>query len=357
VNAALRAWYRHKRVFVTGHTGFKGAWLTTWLQDVGARVTGFALAPEQQALTACGSGMSSIVGDVRDQATLEKAICEAEPEIFFHLAAQSLVRRSYADPVGTYSTNVMGTVHVLETLRRVSSIRAIVIVASDKCYSQDEASPPFRENDPLGGRDPYSSSKAAAELVTSAFSESFFTGLASVASARAGNVIGGGDWAEDRLLPDLMKAAVNEVPAVIRRAESVRPWQYVLEPLRGYLMLGRALVEGGKAFAGAWNFGPSPADELSVRDVVRHVSAAWDRVRARYEPDYEGPYEAPFLSLDSSKARDGLGWIPLLTATEALMLTTSWYRDCFERAAKPDELVREHLRRYEQRVDLAERVL
>lgn len=357
----LRDWYRGRRVFVTGHTGFKGAWLVAWLRDAGAEVTGYALSPEPDRpalfeVARIGQGMRSIFADIRNLQELEHSLVAAAPEVVFHLAAQSLVRRSYRKPVETFGTNVLGTVHVLDAARRVPSIRAIVVVTSDKCYANHGAGEPCREDDPLGGRDAYSSSKACAELVTSAFRSSFLRdqGVA-VASARAGNVIGGGDWAEDRLLPDLMLAASMGETALIRNPGAVRPWQYVLEPLRGYLMLGRALVERGESFAEAWNFGPREKEIVTVAELANRLRLNWDRVVVDCAPDPAGPHEAAFLSLDCSKARDRLGWEPALSLEEGIDMTVTWYRSYYNDPTSAATMVQEQLGEYEARAQLVER--
>ena len=357
MNATLREWFAGRPVFVTGHTGFKGAWLSAWLRDVGARVTGYSLPPDDDAPTlfeaaAVAQGMTSVLGDVRNAQRLEAALHDAAPEIVFHLAAQSLVRRSYGDPVETYATNVMGTVHLLEAVRHVASVRAVVIVTSDKCYENQGLDRGYREDDPMGGHDPYSSSKGCAELVTSAMRRSFFQdGQVAVASARAGNVIGGGDWATDRLVPDLVRAAVAGQPAEIRRPDAVRPWQLVLEPLRGYLVLARELVEHGHAAAEAWNFGPRDEDAVSVREVVRRMQRSWDRIVPRYASRSEGPHEAEILRLDYRKAQARLGWAPQLTLDETIEHTVRWYRDYYADPTRAATLVRDHLLDYERRID------
>jgi CDP-glucose 4,6-dehydratase len=354
--ADLRAWYRGKRVFLTGHTGFKGAWLAAWLADAGASVTGYALAPEGAGpnlfdAARVGDGIVSVIGDIRDRERLAAALREADPELVFHLAAQSLVRRSYAEPVETYDVNVMGTVRLLDALRPLRSLRAAVVVTSDKCYENRNLSRGYREDDPMGGHDPYSSSKGCAELVTSALRRSYFAaGRAAVASARAGNVIGGGDWAEDRLVPDLMRAAAAGASTPIRRPDAVRPWQFVLEPLRGYLVLGRALAEHGQAYADGWNFGPDDADAVSVREVVGRIRRSWNRVTAEFAEVPAGVHEAHFLTLDSRKARTQLDWRPALDLDETLGMTVEWYRAYYEDPSRAPALVREQLHDYERRV-------
>jgi CDP-glucose 4,6-dehydratase len=329
--------WRGRRVFVTGHTGFKGAWLTLWLRQLGARVAGYALpaptAPSLFELARVGRDVTSILGDVRDLDSLRREMEGFEPEVVFHLAAQALVRESYADPVGTYSTNVMGTVNVLESVRRCPSVRAAVIVTSDKCYATTGRPEGYRESDPMGGDDPYSSSKGCAELVTSAYRhaysprERYSEHRVAIATARAGNVVGGGDWARDRLVPDCLKAFFAGEPVRIRRPNAVRPWQHVLDPLCGYLLLAERLLAGKDGFADAWNFGPPAEEARSVQWVVERLAAAYGRpVQIRYEsPD--DLHEAPYLALDSAKARVLLGCTPSLALDEALEATVAWFAD------------------------------
>jgi len=318
-----------KRVLVTGHTGFKGCWLALWLASMGARVSGYALAapstPSLWDLVQAKSGIASTIADIRDLGALAKATAAAQPEIVFHLAAQSLVRPSYDDPVGTYATNVLGTVHVMEAARRAGSVRALVNVTSDKCYENLETGQAYREGDPMGGRDPYSSSKGCAELVTSAYRLSFFQG-AGIASARAGNVIGGGDWALDRIVPDTVRAIAAGKPVRVRNPRAVRPWQHVLEPLAGYLALAERLYEKPAGFAEAWNFGPDEAEAVPVETVATTVTRLWGPPAAWKADAGEHPHEAHFLRLDSSKARARLDWRPRLKLPLALEWTVDWYR-------------------------------
>jgi CDP-glucose 4,6-dehydratase len=316
-----REFWRGRRVFVTGHTGFKGSWLATWLASLGAHVTGYAL-PDR---------------DVRDADALRGALFESDAEIVFHLAAQSLVRESYADPVGTYATNVMGTVHLLESVRAAKRVRAVVVVTSDKCYENREWLWPYREGEPLGGHDPYSSSKACQELVAAAYRRSF--GGAPIATARAGNVIGGGDSAKDRLVPDLMRAFVRGESAAIRNPAAVRPWQHVLEPLHGYLMLAEALC-GGDGFADAWNFGPYEHDVRPVGAIADALAARWGGA-ARWEQDPAAhPHEAMMLKLDSARARALLGWTPRLSLDTALDWIVEWHQHADPRAATQQQIER-----------------
>lgn len=325
--------WRGKRVFLTGHTGFKGSWLSLWLQSLGAELTGFALAPPtnpslfEEADVA--SGMTSIFGDVRDLAALQAALHKAQPEIVIHMAAQPLVRYSYQNPVETYAVNVMGTVHLLEAVRHTPSVRAVVNVTTDKCYENQEWHWGYREDEPMGGFDPYSNSKGCSELVTRAYRQSFFqtsTSKVALASARAGNVIGGGDWALDRLIPDTVTAFEQSKPVIIRNPHAIRPWQHVLEPLRGYLALTEHLYTGGTSYAEAWNFGPSDLDAKPVDWIVKNLASLWGP-DAKWQIDSgDHPHEAHYLKLDISKARSRLEWNPKLPLIEALKLIVQWQR-------------------------------
>jgi len=322
--------WKGKKVFITGHTGFKGGWLSLWLNSMGAKITGYALAPNTtpnlfNVLAIDSLIEKSHIADIRDLTALQKAMSEAEPDVVIHMAAQPLVRYSYANPVETYAANVMGTVHVLEGTRTIDSVRATVVVTTDKCYENKEWLWGYRENEPMGGFDPYSNSKGCAELVTSAYRQSYFSDSNStnkVASARAGNVIGGGDWSEDRLIPDAIKAFEANKPLMIRNPLATRPWQHVLEPLSGYLILAQVLYEKGSSFASGWNFGPCDEDNRAVQEVVDLLISAWDEM-ARWEKEgLEQPHEANLLKLDCSKARTQLGWIPkwkLETATKKIV--------------------------------------
>lgn len=326
------AFWRSRRVLVTGHTGFKGSWLSLWLQSLGAHVIGLSLAapptePSLYALARVDEGMAgSVACDIRDPAALTAAIVGARPEIVIHMAAQPLVRRSFAEPRYTYETNVIGTVNLLDAVRDCEGVRAVVIVTSDKCYEHRESSRGYRESDPLGGHDPYSSSKAAAELVTSAYRRSFFSDPSGprVASARAGNVIGGGDWGEDRLVPDIVRASLSGETLRLRNPGAVRPWQHVLCPLSGYLLLAQALCESPE-YACAWNFGPHERDARTVEWVVQRFSALWPG-GVPWERDLgEHPHETRYLRLDSSLARERLGWAPALGLEQGLQATADWY--------------------------------
>lgn len=323
--------WKGKRVLVTGHTGFKGSWLSLWLQSAGADLCGLALAPATEpdlyTLARVGDGMRSIQGDIRDYETVAGVFRQFKPEIVLHLAAQPLVRLSYSEPIMTYATNVMGTVHVLEAARHCDATRAIVNVTTDKCYENKEWLWGYREDEPMGGYDPYSSSKGASELVTSAYRQSYFgTGDIALASARAGNVIGGGDWAQDRLVPDILRAFERNEPVVIRNPHATRPWQHVLEPLSGYLTLAERLYSEGQAFAEGWNFGPGEDDARPVQWIVERMVDKWgDNASWRLDTN-TNPHEANFLRLDVSKAKTRLKWKPRWDLGEALNYIVEWHR-------------------------------
>jgi len=325
------AFWRGKRVLVTGHTGFKGGWLCLWLQQLGAQVQGFALEPPTPTNlfteARVAEGMASTIGDIRDLAAVEACVAAFRPEIVLHMAAQPLVRLSYVQPVETYATNVMGTVHVLEAVRRVPGARVVVSVTTDKCYENREWAWGYREDEPMGGHDPYSNSKGCAELVTSAYRRSFLgQGGVALASARAGNVIGGGDWASDRLVPDILRAFERDEPVVIRNPGSTRPWQHVLEPLSGYLVLAQRLWAQGAEFAEGWNFGPRDEDARPVHWIVERLVEHWGR-GARWQLDGgTHPHEAHYLKLDISKARARLQWAPRWRLEEALAHIVSWHQ-------------------------------
>lgn len=321
--------WRGRRILVTGHTGFKGGWLSLWLHHLGAEVTGFSLpAPTNPSFfeqTRLAKLVNHVEGDVRNMDAVEAVVRATKPEIVFHLAAQPLVRYSYDNPIETYATNVMGTVHVLDACRRSDSVRAVVSVTSDKCYENREWVWPYRETDPMGGHDPYSSSKGAAELVISAYRRSYFSDGALIASVRAGNVIGGGDWALDRLIPDIVRAMLAGRRPIIRNPSSVRPWQHVMEALSGYLQIGERLLEGHVEFAGGWNFGPSEEDAKPVEWIVEKILALWG-AEGWERPDGPQPHEATLLKLDCSKARSALGWRPRLSLEASLERVVSWHK-------------------------------
>lgn len=332
-----QSFWKDKRVFLTGHTGFKGSWLSLWMQALGAEVTGFALSPPTSPsmfeVANIADGMKSIIGDIRDLAALQNAMHEVNPEIVIHMAAQPIVRYSYTNPVETYATNVMGSVHLLEAIRNTKGVKAVVNVTSDKCYMNREWVWGYREEDAMGGYDPYSNSKGCAELLTAAYRSSFFNpqnysnhGVA-VASARAGNVIGGGDWASDRLIPDFIRAIVAGDKVVIRSPNSVRPWQHVLEPLSGYLLLAKKLYTQGSQFAEAWNFGPSDSDAKSVAWIIDYLVDKWaDGAGFKVDQFEINPHEAHFLKLDCSKARMSLGWKPQWDISETIQRICLWHK-------------------------------
>lgn len=323
--------WKGRRVLVTGHTGFKGSWLSTWLVRLGSTVTGVALEPHTDPamfdLLGLTEHMDSHIVDIRDVAAIEKAVRACQPEIIIHMAAQALVRESYTDPVGTFMTNVMGTAHVLEAARGAKNLGAVVSITSDKCYENREWVWGYRENDAMGGHDPYSASKGCAELVTASYRQSFGDDI-SIASARAGNVIGGGDWSQDRLIPDIVRAvAANEV-VQIRNPGAIRPWQHVMEPLAGYLLLAERLFTNGSQYAGAWNFGPSIDDTQPVSALVERLSQTFE---LQWQIDAgEHPHEAHFLKLDISKAVSDLGYRPHISLNTALDWTAEWYQAHFD---------------------------
>lgn len=325
--------YRNKRVMLTGHTGFKGSWLALWLNELGAEVTGIALPPETDPnhwdLLALDTDDRRF--DIRDTNALTQIFSEKQPEIVFHLAAQPLVRRSYRNPLDTWSTNVMGTANLLEACRQTNSVRAIVVITSDKCYQNNEWHWGYREIDRLGGHDPYSASKAATELVASSYRCAFFNSIDSplLATARAGNVIGGGDWSEDRLLPDLVRAIDTDNSLEIRSPNATRPWQHVLESLSGYLLLGQRLLQGDKEFADAWNFGPEPEGNRTVTDVLHKLNQHGLNI-SWHITDKPQIHEANLLYLDSSKARNQLSWQPVWQIDKTLAMTAEWYRAWFD---------------------------
>jgi len=334
--------YEGKKVFITGHTGFKGSWLAYWLQQLGADVTGLALKPATNPnhYELLNLKCKNIYADIRDKNALINAIQSAKPEIILHLAAQALVRDSYADPVGTYETNVIGTMNLLETARNCPSIRAIVVVTSDKCYENREWLWGYRENEALGGKDPYSSSKACAELVTAAYRHSFFNTAkygkehnVLIASVRAGNVIGGGDWASDRIVPDMVKSAAKNEKLLIRNPQATRPWQHVLEPLSGYLLVGQHLLEENVSAAEAWNFGPNVENNIPVLDLVKESQKYWDSIDFTLDSAKDSPHEATFLMLDSAKANKLLHWRPIWNFEETVETSINWYRNYYEKNA------------------------
>lgn len=361
VNASFWA---GKRVLVTGHTGFKGGWLSLWLTRLGANVAGYALAPPTEpslfALARLDQKMTSVIGDIRDAERLARAVREFAPQIVFHLAAQPLVRYSYANPIETFEVNALGTAHLLEELRWAPSARAIVIVTSDKCYENREWPWAYRENEAMGGFDPYSASKGCAELVAASFRNSYFAIAdhpmrgAALATARAGNVIGGGDWAADRLVPDILRALERGETAQIRFPRAVRPWQHVLEPLAGYLTLAERLWSDGAPFAEAWNFGPDPSGERTVGEIADALCRAYGEGAGWTKSGGDEPHEAHLLKLDSAKARSRLGWRPQWSIFEALEAIVDWE----SRRRRGEDVATTSLAQidaYERRMDAAER--
>ncbi|EAI4828509.1 CDP-glucose 4,6-dehydratase [Campylobacter lari] len=347
--------YKNKKVFITGHSGFKGSWLSLWLHHTGAKIYGYSLKPNTtfnhfDILSMQEIFEKSYFEDINEYTKLENALFECDPEIIFHLAAQPLVRYSYKNPIETFQTNVIGTLNILNIARKLKNLKAIVVITTDKVYENKEWYWGYKELDPLGGYDPYSASKACAEIVTNSIRQSFFnvdefkkSHNVLIASARAGNVIGGGDWSEDRLIPDVIKAASENSSAIIRNPKSTRPWQHVLEPLRGYLMLGEKLLEGNKEFATSFNFGPNDEGDLSVEDVLKLSSSFWDKISYQIQVDLNAPHEANLLMLDISKARKMLNWTPILNSSLSIELTIKWYKEFYE---KNNILTISHLEKY-----------
>ncbi|BBG65033.1 similar to CDP-glucose 4,6-dehydratase [Hydrogenimonas sp.] len=331
--------YRNRTVLVTGHTGFKGSWLVYWLKQMGANVIGYSLEPSSNPnhFTLLDLNMISVIGDIRDQRRLDDVFQEYRPEIVFHLAAQPLVRLSYEKPVETYETNVIGTLKVFEACRK-AQVKAIVNITSDKAYDNREWVWGYRENDPMGGHDPYSSSKGCAEILTSSYRNSYFnlddygkSHNTLLASCRAGNVIGGGDWAQDRLVTDIMTAASKGEKTILRNPNATRPWQHVLEPLSGYLHIGQKLLEGQKEFAEGWNFGPADAGSITVEEVVKNIKTYWDKVEYVIDTDFNHPHEANLLKLDCSKAYTKLKWQNVWDNQRIFETTTTWYKEFYEK--------------------------
>jgi CDP-glucose 4,6-dehydratase len=324
--------YKDKVCLITGHTGFKGSWLAFWLNKMGAKVVGYALEPHTSPshFELLDPAYASVIGNINDYQALQKVFDEYQPDIVFHLAAQALVRDSYENPKETFETNVLGTINVFEAARTTSSVKAIVNITSDKCYDNKEWIWGYRENDAMGGHDPYSASKGCSELVTSSYQKSFFNKENKLlASARAGNVIGGGDWAKDRLIPDIMRATSKEEEVFIRSPFSTRPWQHVLEPLSGYLQLGWHLLEGKREFADGWNFGPSMDSNISVKEVVEEVKAHWDTIAYKINTDEANLHEANLLMLDCSKANKQLKWQAVWNKEQTFSKTIGWYKDYY----------------------------
>ncbi len=333
--------YQGKTILVTGHTGFKGSWLTYWLHQLGAKVIGYSkdipTDPNHFELLELNNICTSYFADMTDFDSLRKVIKENKPDIIFHLAAQSLVRYSYANPLETLSSNIMGTTHLLESCRQEAHTAAIVNVTSDKCYENLDERNAFNEEHPMGGFDPYSCSKGVSELITNCYRNSFFQQMTTnsgqpilLASARAGNVIGGGDWAEDRLIPDIVRATTQEASVLIRSPRATRPWQHVLEPLSGYLLLGQRLLEGKIGFAEGWNFGPLNRESLAVSEVLHIAQRSWSKIQIEYQENKNQAHEAKFLRLDCSKANQILDWKPVWTTEQAIEKTIDWYQDFYQ---------------------------
>lgn len=338
--------YANKKIFITGHTGFKGAWLCLWLKMLGAEVAGFSLPPHTvpSHFPLLNLKIMDLRGDIRGVDRLTRAIGHFEPDAVFHLAAQALVRTSYESPSETFSTNVMGTVNLLESCRNRPGIKAVINVTSDKCYENVEKAEGYREDEPMGGHDPYSASKGCSELVTSSYRRSFFSESDTLlASTRAGNAIGGGDWSEDRIIPDLVRAAIEGQTTAIRNPGHVRPWQHVLEPLAGYLELGAKLMQGDRQFAQAWNFGPNSDTGLTVLELAELAHEVWPEIKHENKTDKSAPHEAGLLALNISKAREKLDWRPVWDARQAVRQTVDWYKNFYE---KKEVISRKQIEQY-----------
>jgi len=357
----LQTFYRGKRVLITGHTGFKGGWLAFWLHALGAEIVGYALPPPTTPnffeAVKLNKKIISVLGDIRNREMIGNIFKQHRPEIVFHMAAQTLVKHSYREPVETYETNVMGTVHILEACRTTPSVRAVVNITSDKCYENGNRKKSYVENDPMGGHDPYSSSKGCAELVTQAYIKSYFNPIeispqhkCSLASGRAGNVIGGGDWADDRLIPDCIRAFAANKPVIIRYPDAIRPWQHVLEPLYGYLLLAQRLYKNGRAFSGGWNFGSNNKDQKTVRWVVERIIGLWGENGSWQIDPNNHPHEAPYLALDCSKARAKLGWFSRWDISNALEKCVAWYKTLSQNKDM-SKITLQQITEYEQHLD------
>ncbi len=352
-----KKFWKGKKVLITGHTGFKGSWLSLWLQSIGTHIVGYSLPPPTKPslfeVANVADGMCSINGDVRDIEHLKATIVKYQPEIIIHMAAQSLVRYSYIDPIETYTTNVLGTVNVLEAVRQIKGARKVLIITSDKCYKNNEWLWGYRENEPMGGHDPYSSSKGCAEIIISAYRHSYFPvenydrHNVAIASARAGNVIGGGDWSDDRLIPDIMKAFMENRPVIVRNPNAVRPWQHVLEPLNGYLCLIEKLWANGPGFSSGWNYGPNDDDVCEVSWIVERMVKLWGE-NAQWDLDKDqNPHEANYLKLDCSKAKNILKWSPKLNLPATLEWIIKWYRN-YQQNKDMRNYSEAEIRRYEK---------
>lgn len=352
--------YKNKKIFITGHTGFKGSWLSLWLNLLGAKIYGYSLIPNTnpnhfEIIKLQDKLVQNYFADINDLKKIEEAMMESDPEIIFHLAAQPLVRYSYKNPLETFQTNAMGTFNILNCARKLKNLKAIVIITTDKVYENKEWLWGYREDEPLGGYDPYSASKACAEIITNSMRQSFFnvekfrqTHQVLIASVRAGNVIGGGDWSEDRLIPDIIKGANESKATIIRNPDSIRPWQHVLEPLCGYLALGEKLLKGEKEFATSFNFGPNNEGDLSVKDVLKLATSFWNKISYEIQVDLNAPHEANLLMLDISKARKMLGWKPVLNSSQAIEWTIKWYKEFYE---NNKVITEKQLENYSERIE------
>ena len=347
-----RNFWKGKKVFITGHTGFKGGWLSIWLAESGAKITGYSLKPETNPslFKSCSieKKINSIIGDVRDEKKLKKTILEAEPDIVFHLASQSLVLKSYENPVETYEINLMGTVNILNAMRDISSVKAFINVTSDKCYANDENLKAFKENDSMGGYDPYSSSKACSELITAAYRSSFFNDTVSIATARAGNIIGGGDWALNRIIPDFIKKINQNQKLSIRNPRAVRPWQFVLEPLNGHLILAEKLFLDGQHYSESWNFGPDNQDDKSVEWLISKFDKEYgEGSNFEIESTENSLHEAKNLKLDCSKSMKRLNWSPKLNIEKSISMTCAWYKNFYKGDQDMYSFSAEQIKQYE----------
>ena len=350
-----KTFWKNKKILITGHTGFKGSWLAIWLQELGANVVGFSKSiptkPSLYELAHVDDGMLSIIGNVNDLDKLTEVINEQKPDIIIHMAAQSLVQESYKDPIDTYTTNIIGTINIMQAIRSVDSVRVLINVTSDKCYENMNLERGYNENDPIGGFDPYSSSKSCAELVTSSFRNSFFNPeeyekhRTAIASVRAGNVIGGGDWAKNRIIPDIMKGILKKTTVKIRNPNAIRPWQFVLEPLSGYLLLAEKLWSNRKEFSEAWNFGPDYNDITVVSDLIKKISKLWN-TEIRLEYSKEGfNYESNILKLDCTKAKQKLGWRPKTNLDSGLKYVVEWYKE-YELGSNMKKITRNQIKEF-----------
>ena len=350
------SFWEGKKVFITGHTGFKGSWLCLWLKQLGAKVVGYALEPATSPsffkVAEVEKGMTSVIGDIRDHEKLSATMTQSEPDIVIHMAAQALVRYSYNHPAETYEVNVMGTVNTLEAVRACKSVRAVLVVTSDKCYENQERDRGYQEDEPMGGHDPYSSSKGCAELVVSAYRNSFFNeeSSAAIASARAGNVIGGGDWAEDRLIPDIIRAFDNNESAHIRNPGAIRPWQHVLEALSGYLVLIEKMYGNEDQYSEGWNFGPDESDAKPVSWIADRLANRWGKAAWSSEKNTKSPHEAFILRLDCSKAKSKLQWKPALKLDTALDWIVQWYK-CYYDGGDVKALSKSQIKEYQSQVE------